>query len=775
MPMGPRRIWRFLDSKLSVLSSARSVSWRRLLGYVWPYRWWMLAALISMLFATSVGLLMPLAVGQMINAIAAQGVRFELNQVTLIMLGVVAVQAVFSLVQTFALAFVGERVVSDLRVQAYTHLQALSLSFFSNRRTGEITSRITNDVSLIQATVTSNVATLLQGFVQFFGAMALMIAVSWQLSILALLLVPAVTLLGILFGRLLRSISTQVQDRLAEASSVLEETVSGVRVVQSFAREPYEVGRFSAAIEATFAMAMRRARVRAVFQPLVSVAAWSVMVGVLWLGGHLVLSGQMRPGDLIAFMLYAGNIGGTLGTFSSLFGQLQEALGATTRVFELIDTSPTIRDAPGAAALARLEGRVKLEDVTFGYETTDGQPPATDDQVVEHADESPDSLAVVDRRSSVVLKNLTIDIAPGEVLALVGPSGAGKSTIVNLIPRFYDVQGGRVLVDGHDVRDVQLRSLREQIGIVPQETLLFSGSVRENIRYGRLEASDAEVEEAAEAANAHAFITALPDGYDTAVGERGIKLSGGQRQRVAIARAIVRDPKILLLDEATSALDPTTEAAINSTLEQLGRSRTVISVTHRLASTVHADQILVFERGRLVETGTSSELLALDGWYKRLWDKQQGLVVSEDGARAGVEPERLRAVPILSKLSDTMLAMLAQMFLSERVSEGRKVIREGDTTVDKFYIVARGKVAVLKRQPDGNDLQVATLQDGDIFGEVALLKDMPRNATIRTLTPCIFLTLQRRQFNELIQSDPRLRNQFHTVSESRGSSTQTFS
>jgi subfamily B ATP-binding cassette protein MsbA len=325
-----------------------------------------------------------------------------------------------------------------------------------------------------------------------------------------------------------------------------------------------------------------------------------------------------------------------MAAFSSLFGQLQEALGATTRVFELIDTAPEITDAPAALALPRLEGRVTLEDVTFGYETTDDrrpttdQRPATSDQrpvtsdqrIVENSEQTGDPQDVVGGRSSVVLKGLSLDIAPGEVLALVGPSGAGKSTIISLIPRFYDVQYGRVLVDGYDVRDVQVRSLREQIGIVPQETLLFSGSIRDNIRYGRLDASDAEVIAAAEAANAHIFIGDLPDGYDTLVGERGVKLSGGQRQRVAIARAILKDPRVLILDEATSSLDSESERLVQEALDHLMRGRTSIVIAHRLSTVRRASRIAVIVGGQLEELGTHAELIAGGGLYARLYRMQ---------------------------------------------------------------------------------------------------------------------------------------------------------
>jgi subfamily B ATP-binding cassette protein MsbA len=568
------------------------VNWRRLLAYLRPYRWWMAAAIVAMLVSSGVGLILPLAVGRLVNTLVGEGGGFQLNQIVVGLMVVVAVQGAFGLVETYALAFVGQRVVSDLRREVYAHLQRLSLGFFAGRRTGEITSRITNDVTLVQSTVTNNVASLLQAIVQFVGALALMVTVSWQLSAAILLIVPAVTILATLFGRLIRRISTEVQDRLADASSVLEETVAGVRVVQSFGREPYEVARFGGAVEQTFAAAMRRARIRALFQPVWVVTAWGALVGVLWFGGNLVLAGRLLPGDLVAFLFYAGSIAGTLTTFANLFGQLQEALGAITRVFELLDTAPEIVDRPGAAELGVVEARVALEGVTFGY------------------------------GESAVLKNLSLEIEPGEMLALVGPSGAGKSTIANLIPRFYDVQGGAVRVDGHDVRAVTLASLRRQIGIVPQETLLFGGSVRENIRYGRLEATDAEIEAAARAANAHEFIVGLPQGYDTMVGERGVKLSGGQRQRVAIARAILKDPRILILDEATSALDSESERLVQEALERLMASRTSIVIAHRLSTIRRADRIAVVVGGELAELGSHAELIARGGLYARLYAMQ---------------------------------------------------------------------------------------------------------------------------------------------------------
>ncbi len=600
-----------------------AVNWRRLYSYVWPYRRRLAVALVCLFISSLLGLMVPLVSGLLVDAISSGNTAGRstvfgfvynfytdvlkrnppqlrggvLNWVALAMLGVFVVQALFNFAQSYLLTFVGERAIADLRIEIYEHLQHMSLDFYNERRVGEITSRVTNDVQVIQQTTTVNVAVFLQNLITFAGGLALMLFLSYKLTLLTMVVVPLMLVAAVIFGRRIRSISSEVQDRLANATAVLEETVSGIRVVQSFAREHYEIGRFRAAIEEAFRTSMRRTRVRSTFLPVVSFLGFSALVLVLWYGGQQVVSRAISTGDLVSFLFYAGTIAAALGNFTGLYSQLQEALGATSRVFSILDTTPGIRDRPGAVALPTIKGRVEFRHVAFSYPQ---------------------------ERNDYVLRDINLDIRPGEIVALVGPSGAGKSTLVNLIPRFYDPTEGSIAIDGYDLRDVKLASLRSQIGIVPQETLLFSGTIKDNLRYGKLDATEAELYEAARAANADAFIRALPRGYDTLVGERGVKLSGGQRQRIAIARALLKNPSILILDEATSALDSESEGLVQEALERLMRDRTTFIIAHRLSTVQVAHRIVALEDGRIAEQGSHDELLPRGGLYHRLYTLQFG-------------------------------------------------------------------------------------------------------------------------------------------------------
>lgn len=566
-------------------------SFGRIFAYVKPYRKWLIFSAVALVLSSLLGLVLPLVVGDLLDNVLIERQASQLNQLAFLLFGVFAVQAVFSFINRLGLAYVGERAIADIRRDLYAHLQRLSLNFYADHRTGEIVSRMSSDVQLLQSAVTDNLIALLRQAVLLIGATIMLFRLNWQLTLIILVGIPIMSLTIVRLGRRIRAAAKQVQEKLADASNVVEETTSGIRIVKSFAREPYEIGRFTDAVNDVYLAAMERAKISAVLAPIIGFIAFGSITTTLWFGSYQVLNDQLSPGDLVAYLVYTMLIATPVSSLAGLYAQFQSAIGATERVFELMDTQPEIDELPNAATLPPITGNVTFETVDFQY-----------------------------NERVQILHEVEFSAESGQVIALVGPSGAGKSTLVNLIPRFYDASNGRVLIDGHNIRDITLPSLRQQIGIVPQETILFSDTVASNIRYGKLDASDDEIEAAARAANAHDFITGdLPDGYQTLVGERGVKLSGGQRQRIAIARAILKDPRILILDEATSSLDSESERVVQDALERLMEGRTSFVIAHRFSTIINADRILVMEQGRLVEQGTHHELLTNpDGLYTRL-------------------------------------------------------------------------------------------------------------------------------------------------------------
>lgn len=568
--------------------------YRRLLGYVRPYRRRLVLAAISLTVGTFMGLMMPLVVQNVVDVVFVERNLTLLNRFAALLALIFLVQAFFSFINRYNTAYIGERVVADLRQQLYHHLVGLSLRFFADRRTGEIVSRVTNDVTTLQAAVTDNLVTLLQQSLTLIGGIFFLFWLDWRLTSVILAGIPIVTLTMVYLGRKIRRAATEVQDRLAEAAAVVDESIGGIRIVKSFARESYENARFAAKVEETFGAAMRRVKISAILAPTIGFMAFMSITITLWFGGYEVIQGHLSPGGLAAFLIYTLLVAGPIAAFSGLYSQFQSALGATERLFELLDLQPDIADAPTAYPMPLINGRVQFVEVSFEYDN-----------------------------SLPVLHAVSLEVKPGQVVALVGPSGAGKTTLVNLIPRFYEATAGCIKIDGHDIRQVSSVSLRQQIGIVPQETALFSDTIGANIRYGKLEATQAQIEAAARAANAHEFIVKLPQGYDTLVGERGIKLSGGQRQRIAIARAVLKDPRILILDEATSSLDSESEQLVQEALERLMKSRTTFVIAHRLSTIINADWIVVMDSGRIVEQGSHTELVSRsEGLYQKLYNLQ---------------------------------------------------------------------------------------------------------------------------------------------------------
>jgi ATP-binding cassette, subfamily B, bacterial MsbA len=591
---------------------------RRLLGYTRAYRGRLVLALVASTLGSLAFLAFPVIVGDLFNtAFGTPGASLtgffsggvgeaaggglgaatsaDLNRIALVMLAVFVVNALTSFVRVYQLGHVGEGVVADLRRHLFGHLLTLSVRFFEERKTGEITSRLTSDIATIQAAVSNVMVQLLSQSVSLIGGVVVLFFINTRLTLVMLAVMPAVIIAAAVFGRRLRRISTAFQDELGAANARAEEAIAGVRVVQSFTAERFEASRYASAIEATFQSALRRARVRALFVPSVFTGFFFGVGLVLWTGGRLALAGELPPGDLITFLLLTVTVAGSIGAFTGLYSQVQEAAGASKRVFELLDTTSDLPEPVAPTTIDSVRGEVRFEGVRFRYG---------------------------DRGDDWVLNGIDLHARPGEAVALVGPSGAGKSTLVTLISRFHDPVEGRITLDGVDLRDLEPRFLRSHVGVVPQETLLFSGTIADNVRYGRPEASDADVAAAIAAANASSFVQSFPEGAATIVGERGVKLSGGQRQRIAIARALLKDPRILVLDEATSSLDSESEAQVQAALEHLMRGRTTFVIAHRLSTIHNADRILVLDGGRLVQMGRHEELLRAGGLYAELHERQ---------------------------------------------------------------------------------------------------------------------------------------------------------
>ncbi len=566
--------------------------YKRLLQYVKPYRMRLILAMICMVFF---GLCEGGTAWLVKPALDTVFVDKDVRMLFLIPAAIVVLfvtRGVFYYGQAYLMSYVGQRIVADLREKLYHHLQYLSLSFFTKTPTGVLISRLTNDIGLIQGAVSNAITSILRDSFTIIILTGVVFYRDWKLACIAFTVLPLAAIPIVKFGQKLRKFSIRGQVRMGSITSLLQETISGNRIVKAFTMEDYESRRFSAENDRFFKVLMKRQKIRALSSPVIEVLGGLGVAGIVLVGGYSVIEGNSTPGTLGSFLAAILLLYKPIKSLSRVNDIVQGGLAAGSRVFELMDKTPEIRDADGAVSLSGISDGIKFEHVSFKY-----------------VDES-------------VLKDINIEVKVGEVLALVGMSGAGKTTLVNLIPRFYDVDEGQITIDGRDIRTLTIKSLREHVAIVTQQTILFNDTVRNNIAYGDITRSEEEIIEAAKAANAYGFIEKLPLGYDTVIGERGVRLSGGERQRISIARALLKDAPILILDEATSSLDSESEFQVQAALERLMANRTVFLIAHRLSTIRNAHRILVIDNGKTVEEGTHDELLALNRIYRRLYDMQ---------------------------------------------------------------------------------------------------------------------------------------------------------
>ncbi|WP_231956282.1 ATP-binding cassette domain-containing protein [Aneurinibacillus soli] len=698
---------------------------QRVMRFLVPYKGLSALLILALIIELAFETLLPLSFKFIIDNAIIPG---DYTKLVLILSGLLTgaiLVTIAGISRDFLSARMGTAIIRDMNVTMYEHLQKLSMDFYARTKSANIVARFNSDLSVVE-----NFLMLIPyGILSVLGLVlnvVFLFVLQWKLALLATIALPLCLLGPKLLGTRASDKTLLLKETQAQIAEVVQENTSAQPVLKAFNLERSSIRSFHA-------LMTRYTKISANAHFFTFLVDRSTNIGIIILnlivicsGSILAFQGYLSIGSLLAFNAILLSISNLLGGITWLAPQLIHATAGMQRVEALLEEAP-IHDTELTPALMPLRNEIRFTNVTFGY-TPDHQN----------------------------LKQINLVIPKGSYAAFVGSSGSGKSTIINLLMRFYEPSAGAISFDDVNIHTMSLSSLRSQIGIVFQDSFLFNTSILENIRMGKPDASDQEIEDAARAAEIHDIILSFPEGYDTCVGERGSKLSGGQRQRIAIARAIIRNPSILILDEATSALDPATETAINRTLQMLAHSRTVISITHRLASAEHADCIFVLHQGQLIEQGTHQELLALpDGTYRDSWDKQNGFQMSDNGFHVEIKPEKLRRIPILSTLDDELLDEISHYFVTESYAKDRIVLEEGDLG-DKFYIIVRGKVEVLKNTDSQEQKRLALLSDGDFFGEIALLQNVRRTASIRSVTPVILLSLRRELFQRVLKKAPHL-------------------